>query len=122
MINSPRRQDATQRTGRSDQQGLPAQRRKIIHDRLIGPYRNSQQEQKKKNCIRNRLTDLLQQFYFTKEIPDGNAAEHDSDYCKHPFVVFAAKLTETHSTTKRLLLRFLEFHGNLHTSGVGHSL
>ena len=48
MINSPRRQDATQRTGRSDQQGLPAQRRKIIHDRLIGPYRNSQQEQKKK--------------------------------------------------------------------------
>ena len=111
MINSPRRQDATQRTGRSDQQGLPAQRRKIIHDRLIGPYRNSQQEQKKKNRIRNRLTDLLQPFYFTKEIPDGNA-----------FVVFAAKLTETHSTTKRLLLRFLEFHGNLHTSGVGHSL
>lgn len=122
MINSPRRQDATQRTGRSNQQGLPAQRRKIIHDRLISPYRNSQQEQKKKNRIRNRLTDLLQQFYFTKEIPDGNAAEHDSDYCKHPFVVFAAKLTETHSTTKRLLLRFLEFHGNLHTSGVGHSL
>ena len=70
MINSPRRQDATQRTGRSNQQGLPAQRRKIIHDRLISPYRNSQQEQKKKNRIRNRLTDLLQQFYFTKEIPD----------------------------------------------------
>ena len=66
MINSPRRQDATQRTGRSNQQGLPAQRRKIIHDRLISPYRNSQQEQKKKNRIRNRLTDLLQQFYFKK--------------------------------------------------------
>ena len=122
MINSPRRQDATQRTGRSDQQGLPAQRRKIIHDRLIGPYRNSQQEQKMKNCLSNRLTDLVQQFFFTNQIPDGSAAEHDSDYCKLPFVVFAAKLTETHSTTKRLLLRFLEFHGNLHTSGVGHSL
>ena len=50
----------------------------------LAPTEIPSRNKKKKNRIRNRLTDLLQQFYLRKEIPDGNAAEHDSDYCKHP--------------------------------------